>query len=589
MGDRSELEALRRLSELETRAAARKVADPSVTAPKDSVEGMSGAERFGKAMTNRTNTNAMKLTKIFDDIGRGALDLVGVDMEDTPSSLPWSTEAIRGQEEEIAPLRQTGSGMAGELAADAVMTAPLGVVGRGMEAVAGSSRVPAVAGRIMGSRPAQAAVEGGLAGALNADPEARGKGAFQGATAGAVFERGGRLLGRTMQGLVLRSPEARQLDQLADLHQTQIRLPLAQAASDEGVVSPLMKFVYGRVLPSLPGAESAMARQGQRAGSQFRELAMKEASPGGLGSQQAGYAAGLPLTTGKQVGAGGDVRMSMKNIQDAFQREYATTIKSYAFNQPQTADFAARLQQRFPNIDDSTLNGVTRTFDSLSNQYSKNGVLDGDNLVRMKSQLAELGRQAGDDRAGQSFYQAQEFLDDVVRSELRQGNNPQNLLDLQRYDDLAEPWKNFQRVQRAAARSKDPEGQFTPQELSRVVKSMGSDRDLARGSAPMQELAALGERTVGQSVPNPTFLERAATMSALGGMGILTGPGGAAALYGIGRTAASPAIQDALMGTTRAQKALTEALRKRPLTKRLVGADVRNTLAGEVAEDEPQQ
>lgn len=588
MGDRSELEALRRLNELEARVGAKKATDPSVTAPKDSPAGEVGGNRFGKAFGGRVTSNAMKFTKLMDDIGRGAANLAGADIGETPTELPWSTSSIRAREAEAEPLRQSGAGMAGELVADAVMTAPLGVVGRGMEAVAGSSRLPATVSRIMGSRPAQAAVEGGMAGALNADPENRGEGAFQGAGAGAVLERGGRLLGRTLSGLVLRSPEAKQLDQLADLHQMNIRQPLAQAASDEGVISPLMKFVYGRVLPSLPGAESGMARQAQRAGAQFRELAMKEASPGGLGSTQSGYAAGLPLTTGSKKGAGSDVRLSMKQIQDAFQREYSTTIKAYSFNQPQVGDFKSYLQSKYPNIDEATLNGVAQTFDSLSNQYSKGGVLDGDNLIRMKSELANLGRSSKNDRAGQSFYQAQEFLDDLVRTEMQQGGKAQNLLDLQRYEDLAEPWKNFQRVQRAAARSKDPEGQFTPQELSRVVKSMGNDQQLARGAAPMQEFAALGERTVGQQIPNPSFLERAATMATLGSVGLFGGPAGAVALYGLGRGASSQAVQDALMGTTKTQQALTNALRKRPTTKRLVGADVRNTLAGEVAEDEPE-
>lgn len=105
----------------------------------------------------------------------------------------------------------------------------------------------------------------------------------------------------------------------------------------------------------------------------------------------------------------------------------------------------------------------------------------------------------------------------------------------------------------------------------------------------MQELASLGERTVGQKMENPSFLERGATMAVLGGAGWLGGPAGAGGLWAAGRTAASPVVQDLLMGTNRTQKSLVEALRKRPTSKRLTGAGIRNVLAGEVAEDEPQQ
>lgn len=584
MAARDELEKLRRLQELEARiGSAKKPTAAEKPAPEGGV-----LKRFGQGIADRADVNVRKILNLEHDLGRGMLNLAGADMPDLKSSNPISTEAIRAREAESAPVAGTTAGTAGGVVADLAMTAPLGVIGKGMEAVSAARGMPRVFGQVLGSRPAQAAVEGGVAGMTAADPEARGEGIREGATTGAVLERGGRLLGRTLEGLVRRTPEAQALEQVADLHQADVRLPLATAASDEGLISPFMKFVYGKVLPNLPGAEGSLNRQAQRARTQFREIAMKEGAPGGMGNTGAGYAAGLPLSTGKQSGAGENVRVSMKDIQNAFEKEYGDTIKSYSFNQPNTADFAARLQQQFPNIDDTTLNGIAQTFDSLSTRYSKNGVLDGDNLVRMKSQLAKLGREAGDERVGQSFYQAQEFLDDVVRQELRVGGNPQNLKDLQRYEDLAQPWKNFVRVQKAAARSKDPEGMFTPQELSRAVKASASDRELARGTAPMQELSSLGERTVGQEVHKPTYIERMLTMATLGGAGALGGIPGVAALYGAGRTAASPVVQDALMGTTDMQRALTEALRKRPDAKRLVGADIRNTGAAEVANYEQE-
>lgn len=582
MPGRDELEQLRkqkRLRELETRISSAKAAPPAEPAKETSA-----FHRFGQGMADRLTINANKLVNLEHTMGRKMLDAVGLGDYQLPATSQFSAEGIRAQEEAAKPVADTTAGTVGSIAADAIMTAPLGVVGRGMQA---GQNLPVV-GRLLGNRTAQAAVEGGLAGAMTADPGERGGDIARGAAFGSAMERGGRLLGRTMEGLVKRSPDAKAIDDLADLHGTQVRLPLATAASDEGVISPLAKFLYGKVIPALPGTSGTLGRQSQRAGAQLREIAMKEAAPGGMGSTSPGYAGGLPMTTAKQTGAGSNVRMSMKDIQDAFQREYATTIKSYSFNQPQVQDFANYLQQRFPNIDNSTLTSVAKNFDGLMQRYSKGGILDGDNLVRAKSELARFGREATNDRVGQSYYQAQEFLDEVVKRELSQGGNFQNMVDLQRYLDLAEPWKNFQRVQRATARSKDPDGMFTPQELMRSVKAMSGDAELARGTAPMQELAALGEKTVGRAADPPSFLERGITWSTLAAAGLLGGPGTTAGLWAAGRAASSPAVQDILMGTTSTQKALVDAMRKRPMTKRMLGADIRNTAAAEVADDEQE-
>lgn len=516
-------------------------------------------------------------------MARGATNLVLPDAV-TPE---WaSDESIAEAKRLEAPLMETGAGQGGQLIGEIAATLPAGTAIRGGQAAMLASRAPALLVRALAGRLAGAGAEGAITGAISADPGNRMEGAGEGALIGGLMDRGGKVLGRALKGIVKRSPEAQQLENIADLHGAQVDLPLSRAASDEGVLSPLVKFVYDKVLPNMPGAEGALRKQGDRASTQFREIAMKEAAPGGAGSMSPGFSGGLPLTTGKTPGAGTNVRTSMKDIQEAFEREYADTIKSYAFNQPSTQDFAARLVKQFPNIDQEALDGVTAIFDKLNNRFSRGGVLDGDNLMRMKMELANMGRSASNDRVGQSLYQAQEFLDDVVRSELRQGNSPANLRDLQRYEDLAQPWRNFLRVQKSAARSKDPAGQFTPQELSRSVKTLANDKELARGTAPMQELSSLGERTVGQAAHNPSWYERAATLAAMGGVGALGGPLSVGATMLGARAAASPGVQRTLMGTTDTQRALVRALRRNEEAARRIGSAARGGAAAEVAKDE---
>lgn len=569
MAARDELEQLRRLRELEARV-------PKKAAPQepayDPTEGMSGGEKLRAGIGSGMARMA-----------RGATNLVLPDAI-TPE---WaSDESIAEAKKRDAPLGGTGAGMAGQLVGDTAATLPLGSLVRGGQATLLASRAPALLVRALAGRLGGVGLEGGLVGAVSADPGSGAGGALEGATTGMITDKLGRGLFRAMKGLVKRTPEAIRLEDIADLHGANVDLPLSQSASDEGIMSPAIKFIYDKVLPNIPGSEGALKRQGQKAQTQFREIAMKEAAPGGAGSSAPGFSGGLPLTTGKAQGAGTRMRGSMKEIQDAFEQEYADTVKAYAFNQPDTAGFAQRLIKEFPNIDQEALDKVTDTFDKLSTRYSRGGVLDGDNLVRMKADLANLGRESSNDRIGASYYQAQEFLDDVVRSELKAGNKPANLRDLQRYEDLATPYKNFLRVQKATARSAHPEGEFNPQELTGAVKKLANDRELAKGTAPMQEYASLGQRTVGQGTHNPTWYERAATLGAMGGLGALTSPLAVGATMLGARVAASPKVQKALMGTTDTQRAIVDALRRNPRTVQGIGSAIRGGAAAEVAEDE---
>jgi hypothetical protein len=582
MPARDQLEELRRLEALEGRVTT------SISGRKKEVDQMSGWEKFGVGMGNEGEMIGRKLANLGDTVGRKILRGVGVDMaEAPPADFSYSKETIQRRERETAPVNETVPGFIGGAVMDAGATAPLGAIGKGMEIAAGARGVPRAVGAVLRARPVQAATEGSVAGAGLADPEKRGEGAKFGAVAGTIGERIGSVLSRAMSGLVKRSPQAKALEQLADAYETQVSLPLATAASDEGYISPFMKFVYSKVLPSIPGAEGSLAKQSQRAASQFREIAMMEGAPGGMGSTEPGYAKGLPLTTRKAGGAGTDVHVTMKAIQDAFDKEYGDTIKSYNFNTPDVADVTTYLKKKFPGMDDATINGVAQTTDMLMSKLGAGGQLSGTNVIRAKTALGELGRKTDDEVTGAVFNAAQDYLDDIVRGELRIGGKPQNIKDLERYESLAEPWNNFLRVQRAAARAKNPKGEFTPQELTRASKAMASDRQLARGEAPMQELAALGEGTVGQSQKPPGFLERATTIGTLGTLGLIGGgPTGLAALWGGGRMSASPVVQDALMGQLNSQRAFVRFLREHPNKARQIGASLRNTMAAKSAEEE---
>lgn len=577
MPGRNELEELRRLDELESRVTT------SISGRKKDTADMGGMEKFGQAIGNEGELIGRKLANIGDTVGRKVLGIPG----EPHLNSPFSKETISRREREMAPVQNSGPGIAGSMLMDAGATAPLAGVGGGMEAAAGARYAPRVLGAALRARPVQAAVEGSLAGAELGDPGQRGQAAKEGAIIGPLLERGGSMLGRTMRGLVKRSPEAQQLDQLADLYETQVHLPLATAASDEGAISPLMKFVYSRVLPSIPGAESALAKQGNRANAQFREIAMMEGAPGGMGSTEAGYAKGLPLTTNKTAGAGKDVHLTMKDIQTAFDKEYGDTIKSYSFNTPHVDDLTTALKQKFPDADDATINGVAHTTDMLMTKLGAGGQINGTNVVRAKTQLAKLARDTGDDLTAEMFGTAEEHLDDIVRKELRVGNKASNIKDLERYETLAQPWRNFLRVQKATARAKNPNGEFTPQELTRASKAMAGDRQLARGEAPMQELAGLGEETVGRPNTPPSFLERAGTLGTLGTLGLIGGgPVGIAGMWAGGRASASPVVQDALMGQLDSQKAITRFLREHPKKARALGSTLRNTIVGKSAEED---
>lgn len=488
----------------------------------------------------------------------------------------YSKEAIAEQDRLDAPLNATAGGKIGGFTADFVNTLPAAAVGKGAQIVGKAAESgPAVVralGRALGSRAGQAGVEGFTVGKATADPE--NDQAVKSAVLGSTLSLLGKTGGRLTRGLVKPSAEAEMLQTVAAQHGMDPELPLSQYADSSGL-SGMVKKGYNTFLPLIPGAPNALKRGEDNAANKFRELSLREAAPAGTV---------LPDAPGTHI------HDSMSAIGNAFEKEFKDTIKSYSFNVPAQGDFATYVKSKLPNIDSTTLANVSDAAEGIIKRYSSGGkVLDGDNLIRAKTELARLGREAVDERTGQALQHTQEMLDDVVRNELKQGSVPQNLADLERYEALETPWKNFTRVQGAAAKASAPKGEFTAKELKSSVLKRSTERQLARGEAPMQDIADIGMSTVGQGNRYPGFLEKAAAWGLTGGAGILGSPLASAGLIAGARTAASQPAQKALTGRLASQKAIADLLRRYPETATLLGTGARGAAVRQFGEEDASQ
>ena len=124
-------------------------------------------------------------------------------------------------------------------------------------------------------------------------------------------------------------------------------VPVAQAADDEGdIVTKAAKTIYRDVPPLAPGVSAQVKGQSRRAMDAVRELALDAADPTG---------------TNLQAGAGRNPTATLSALKDAFDQEYASTVKNYVF--PVPSDFrdqvATRIKAAMPKVDDETLNSVS--------------------------------------------------------------------------------------------------------------------------------------------------------------------------------------------------------------------------------------
>jgi hypothetical protein len=512
-------------------------------------EGMgSGMERMTRGLGNIANKAAEfhPLTKAL------GLKLAPADIA--------SDEAIREQDSVDQPLADTTRGkigqVVGQTAVASAATAPLGGVG-------GLARGGTMLARTLTGPTARAGVEGAITGAGAADPDEQGMGAAKGAVLGATISKILGLGGRAVRGLINKSEEAKNLEQIAGQHGEEIFAPISQVASTEDLTSRLAKTLYAEGLSFIPGVKGQLTRQAEDARGLVRELALREATPTGVT---------LPKGSGNKVGE------AVGTLKRSFDDAYQDTVKSYAFNVPE--DFkdsvAAALKKEIPNIDDTTLAKVSALAHEQMTRFSSGkGTIDGANLLNVKNEIGRLIGQAP--RVEKPAMRiAQEQVEDIITQELSQGGSRQNLADLAKYGDLTEPYRHFVGLNKAARAARANRGNFSMNQLANKASDPGQ-LDLAQQAGAVLNTPAAGTSFTGRGL--------------LGGAGLIgTGaaagvPAAAGLLIG-GNLLATKTVQKALLGDLAAQRMISEFLQKNPQAVEKVAQQMRVVAAQQAGESD---
>lgn len=522
--------------------------------PVDPTKGMSRMDKFGAGMAS----GALQLAK-------GAGNMMGL----------VSDEDALAQKQQDEAIGNTGWGTAGQMVSQGIMTAPVGgawgtagkALGKGL--ALGSKALPRAVGALgkaggyATSLPARAAVEGAVTGAITADPNERGAGSLEGAAWGAGMGVGGKVGGRVVSGLAKPSAAADDIATIGRQNDKNLFLPLSQAVDDESadLVSKGVKYLYKDALPYIPGVSAQLRAQESKLSRDFREISLKEADRWNV------------LTPDELKRPEEAVAALKRKVND----EFKTTVKAYDFPIPTKSQIGmwstARIKQKFPGVDEVTLNRVNRLITKQFERYSddwKTGKLSGENLMEARNRFTDSVIPTLKGREKHVAIEAGRMFDDIVVDRLSLSGVKQHADDLARYKDTLKAHAEVAAVTKAVGKAAPTRGEFTP---SQLVRSAGKAKDL---------------RDVGQSfhtamkgpVGIPSAAGRWAGRAATIGGGLASLPMAVGGLVGA-NALASKTGQRAMMGQTDLQRLIQDALRKRPDVFNAVGTGLRASAVGQ--------
>lgn len=509
------------------------------------VEGTTDEQRAPGIFTRTTNLG--------DAIGAGAMAAA----EQIPfldESVAFTTgllsgegyQAMRDRQEALKQLdneQNRGARVAGGVAGFGTgLLAPGGAwVGRG-----------ATAGQRIARGGLLGAGYGGLYGAGAAEDGERIEGAQSGALMGAVAGGVGQgLLDRLTAGAARRAANP---SPARVLSREGVDLTPGQMVESLPVVGPLARKAEDNVTGLLPFVQSA------------RDRGVESFNIASLNRALAPIGESLPKNTQAGYDAVGEVQRRLGAAYDDVLPRISSQL-----DRPLYDDLAEILNQAASDMPQAELEQLGRTLQNrvFRNVDQADATISGEQFKRIESELGSLSRQyrAANDPAKVAFANA---VDDV-RSALRDNIARHNPKEADRLRKINEGYSNLVRVERAAGTgaAQGRDGVFLPGELSTATRAQATRSELARGAAPMQDLASAAR----QVLPNQTGDSGTASRGVMAGL-----LGGAI----IAPKVAVPIIASSLAYSRPAQKALnaiyraTDSSSGRKALKELYGYAQRN-------------
>lgn len=264
-------------------------------------------------------------------------------------------------------------------------------------------------------------------------------------------------------------------------------------------------------------------------------------------------------------------------VQSRISNAYDSALSKMTFNanDPGFQTDLGKLGQMATGLPDAQkANFLNIIRNQVTNKLSPQGVMDGETLKGVQSELGRLSRGYSGDPSmdNQQLGAAIGEVKTAIESSLPRYNAPEPVSQLQNANAA---YANFVRLRTAAASqgAMNRDGIFTPAQLNSAVRS--SDKSVgkgatARGQALMQEFSGSGQNVLGSKYPDSGTPGRAAIGLGLGGVaGHFLAPG-------IAVPAAAATAGALLPYTAAGQRVIQALLMKRPEAAGAIGKAISN-------------
>lgn len=259
---------------------------------------------------------------------------------------------------------------------------------------------------------------------------------------------------------------------------------------------------------SIPGLGDLINATRRKGTEEFNRAAINDALA------PIGHALPEGVTAGHEA-----IAHAQQAVSDAYDKAL-TPIRAPIDNQIQTE--LSQVGQKVSGMPEDQVKAFTDIMDNdVQPFWPKNGVLRGDDMQAIKQGLDKEIARRGGPGASPSDQRLADRLSEVRDAVLNLAGraDPANAAEFQKANQA---YSLLSRVNGAAAKGKD--GVFTPNMFRQAVTKRGygtSTANVARGSAPMQQLATDASTVLPSNVPDSGTAGRLIGMSALG----LTGAG----------------------------------------------------------------